>query len=61
MNFTENAPSEIARPLPVKYSSDKYLIDAFANTVLHVLEIKCSDPQVRVLSPERGGARVISF
>lgn len=47
MNFTEHAPSEIAKPLPVKYGSDKYLIDAFANTVLRILEIKCGDPQVR--------------
>jgi hypothetical protein len=46
MNFTEHAPSEIAKPLPVKFGSDKYLIDAFANTVLHILEIKCGDPQV---------------
>jgi len=46
MNFTEHAPSEIAKPLPVKYGSDKYLVDAFANTVLHILEIKCGDPQV---------------
>ena len=61
MNFTENAPSEIARPLPVKYGSDKYLIDAFANTVLHILEIKCGDPQVRLLSPERERNRLISF
>ncbi|CAF2097617.1 unnamed protein product [Rotaria magnacalcarata] len=45
INFTENAPVEITKPLPVKYGSDKYLIDAFSNTVLHVLEIKCSDPQ----------------
>jgi hypothetical protein len=45
MNFTEHAPSEIAKPLPVKFGSDKYLIDAFANTVLHILEIKCGDPQ----------------
>jgi len=48
MNFIEHAPSEITKPLPVKYGSDKYLVDAFANTVLHVLEIKCSDPQVRL-------------
>jgi len=47
MNFTEHAPSELAKPLPVKYGSDKYLVDAFANTVLHILEIKCGDPQVR--------------
>lgn len=47
MNFTEHAPSEITKPLPVKYGSDKYLVDAFANTVLHILEIKCGDPQVR--------------
>lgn len=46
MNFIEHAPSSIAKPLPVKYGSDKYLIDAFANTVLHILEIKCSDPHV---------------
>ena len=46
MNFTEHAPSELAKPLPVKYGSDKYLVDAFANTILHILEIKCSDPQV---------------
>ena len=46
MNFIEHAPTEIAKPLPVKYGSDKYLIDAFANTVLHILEIKCGDPQV---------------
>jgi hypothetical protein len=46
MNFTEHAPTELTKPLPVKYGSDKYLIDAFANTVLHILEIKCSDPQV---------------
>ncbi|CAF0759616.1 unnamed protein product [Rotaria sordida] len=45
INFTEHAPSEITKPLPVKYGSDKYLIDAFANTVLHILEIKCGDPQ----------------
>ncbi|CAF1355167.1 unnamed protein product [Adineta steineri] len=45
MNFIEHAPSELAKPLPVKYGSDKYLVDAFANTVLHVLEIKCGDPQ----------------
>lgn len=47
MNFTEHAPSEITKPLPVKFGSDKYLIDAFASTVLHILEIKCGDPQVR--------------
>lgn len=46
VNFTENAPSEITKPLPVKYGSDKYLIDAFANTALHILEIKCGDPHV---------------
>ncbi|UJR35550.1 hypothetical protein I4U23_028303 [Adineta vaga] len=45
MNFTENAPAQLAKPLPVKYGSDKYLVDAFANTVLHILEIKCGDPQ----------------
>ncbi|CAF0873906.1 unnamed protein product [Rotaria sp. Silwood1] len=45
INFTEHAPSEITKPLPVKYGSDKYLVDAFANTVLHILEIKCGDPQ----------------
>ncbi|CAF0865476.1 unnamed protein product [Adineta ricciae] len=45
MNFTENAPTEITKPLPVKYGSDKYLVDAFANTVLRILEIKCGDPQ----------------
>lgn len=49
INFTENAPSEITKPLPIKYSSDKYLIDAFAKTVLHILEIKCGDPQVRLV------------
>lgn len=49
MNFIEHAPTEIAKPLPVKYGSDKYLIDAFANTVLRILEIKCSDPQVGIL------------
>ena len=46
MNFTEHAPSEITKPLPVKYGNNKYLVDAFANTVLHILEIKCSDSQV---------------
>lgn len=46
MNFIEHAPSEVPKPLPVKYGSDKYLIDAFANTVLRILEIKCGDPQV---------------
>jgi len=48
-NFTENAPSEITKPLPVKFGSDKYLIDAFANVILHIMEIKCNDPQVRNL------------
>ena len=48
MNFTENAPTEITKPLPVKYGSDKYLVDAFANTVLRILEIKCGDPQVKL-------------
>lgn len=48
MNFTENAPTELTKPLPVKYGSDKYLVDAFANTVLRILEIKCGDPQVKL-------------
>ena len=51
MNFIEQAPAEVAKPLPVKYGSDKYLIDAFANTVLHILEIKCGDPQVDASIP----------
>ena len=49
MNFIEQAPAELAKPLPVKQGGDKYLVDAFANTVLRILEIKCSDPQVRHL------------
>jgi len=48
INFIENPPEDITKPLPIKCSSDKNLIDAFANTILHILEIKCSDPKVEL-------------
>lgn len=61
MNFTENAPTELAKPLPVKYGSDKYLVDAFASTILRILEIKCGDPQVSVHRTSRTRAHPFSL
>lgn len=46
MNFIESTPEQILKYLPTKHSNDKDLVDAFASTVLHILEIKCNDPQV---------------
>ncbi|CAF3474932.1 unnamed protein product [Rotaria socialis] len=45
INFMENIPESQAKPFSFKNQNDKYLIDAFANTILHILEIKCSDPK----------------
>jgi hypothetical protein len=42
INFIESVPED----LPIKYESDKNLINIFANTILRILEIKCSDPKV---------------
>ena len=45
INFTKSIPDDLTKPLPIKHGSDKYLIDAFASTILRILEIKCSDPK----------------
>lgn len=47
INFIENLPDNIGKTSSIKNQSDKHLIDAFANTILHILEIKCSDPKVK--------------
>jgi len=46
INFIENTSQDIIKPFPIKNGSDKHLIDAFANTILRILEIKCNDPKV---------------
>jgi hypothetical protein len=46
MNFIESTPEHSSKNLTTKHGNDKDLVDAFASTILHILEIKCSDPQV---------------
>src|SRR5207237_1280902 len=48
INFIENIPENLTKPLPIKYDNDKNLIDTFSNTILRILEIKCNDPKVRL-------------
>jgi hypothetical protein len=48
INFIENPSQDIIKPFPIKNGSDKHLIDAFANTILRILEIKCNDPKVNL-------------
>ncbi|CAF1278856.1 unnamed protein product [Adineta steineri] len=43
VNFIEDTSPDVIKPLPIKKGSDKYLIDIFSNTILRILEIKCSD------------------
>ncbi|CAF1261930.1 unnamed protein product [Rotaria sordida] len=50
INFIENIPENLTKPFPFKNKNDKYLIDAFSNTILHILEIKCSDPKSSYLN-----------
>jgi len=50
INFIENVPDDITKPLPIKYENDKNLIDAFADSILRILEIKCSDPKAYYLN-----------
>ncbi|CAF2375326.1 unnamed protein product [Rotaria sp. Silwood2] len=45
INFIENVPTNLTKRFPLKNTTDKYLIDAFSNTILHILEIKCGDPK----------------
>jgi len=49
INFIENVPENITKPLPIKYGTDRDLINTFANTILRILEIKCSDPKVELI------------
>jgi hypothetical protein len=46
INFIENTPEDLTKPLSIKYENDKNLINIFSNTILRILEIKCNDPKV---------------
>ena len=45
-DHNEYQPMNFVETMPHKASNEQCLIDAFATTSLHVLEIKCNDPQV---------------
>ncbi|CAF4553282.1 unnamed protein product [Rotaria sp. Silwood1] len=45
INVIENVSDNLTKKIPFNNNNDKYLIDAFANTILHILEIKCNDPK----------------
>ena len=49
-NFIQTAPEHLPRPLARKYPTDRFLIDAFAKTILRILEIKCNYPKVDYLN-----------
>ena len=49
-NFNAITPDELIKPIPIKTGPDQSLIDAFANTILQILEIKCNDPKVYIES-----------
>ena len=46
INLIENSSENLIKSLSAKYRNDTYLIDAFSNTILRILEIKCHDPKV---------------
>lgn len=48
INFIENMSETSTKLCSIRSNSDKYLIDVCANTILHILEIKCSDPKVEI-------------
>ncbi|UJR10407.1 hypothetical protein I4U23_014610 [Adineta vaga] len=50
VHFITNTSEDIIKPLPIKNGSEKHLIDAFAHTILRILEIKCNDPKAYYLN-----------
>ncbi|CAF1659322.1 unnamed protein product, partial [Adineta ricciae] len=50
VNFIANTSEDVIKPLPIRNGSDKHLIDAFSQTILRILEIKCNDPKTYFLN-----------
>lgn len=45
INMIENSSENLPKTLLMKYTNDQHLIDTFAQTILRIFEIKCSDPK----------------
>lgn len=58
VNFVANTCEDIIKPLPIRNGSDKHLIDAFFQTILRILEIKCNDPKVELSLTSFASSRV---